>query len=171
MTDRANNGVLLAARLLMAAALLPTGLERAVNVSGFALTLAGAGLPAPNALATAAVVVQVFGPLALVLGTLPRVTGLALAVFVAAFAAVLHPFWHYAGASAVTERAFLLADLGLAGACLIYAMSGPGAWSWQGWRAGATLAPRKGSGKASGRAAGDRPVRRSGGRAPARAAA
>lgn len=128
------NGTLLAARLLMAAALLPTGLTRALNVSGFAVTLAASGLPSPNALATAAVIVQVFGPLALILGVLPRLTGFAMAIFVAGFAALLHPFWLYAGASAVTERGFLLADLGLAGAFLMYATTGPGAWSWQGWR-------------------------------------
>lgn len=72
MLARANDATLLAARLLLAAALLPTGIARALNVSGFALTLAGAGMPAPNAVATTAVVVQVFGPLAIILGVLPR---------------------------------------------------------------------------------------------------
>ncbi|GJE57898.1 MULTISPECIES: DoxX family protein [Methylobacterium] len=172
MTDRARNGAFLAARLLMAAALLPTGIARALNVSGFAVTLAGAGLPAPNALATVAVIVQVFGPLALVLGVMPRITGLAMAGFVAAFAILLHPFWAFSGAAAVTERAFLLSDLGLAGAFLIYAMAGPGAWSWQGWRSGeaAPVRPRAKdpAKKAPARKA---PVKRSGGRAPARAAA
>ncbi len=162
MFGPAQNGVLLAARLLMAAALLPTGIARALNVSGFALTLAGAGCPAPNAVATAAVIVQVFGPLALILGVMPRITGLALAGFVAAMAALLHPFWQFVGGSAVTERTFFLADLGLAGAFLMYAMTGPGAWSWQGYfaRSGAAPQPAK---KA--------PAKRAGGRAPARAAA
>lgn len=173
MPGSAQNGVLLAARLLMAAALLPTGIARALNVSGFAVTLAGAGLPAPNIVATVAVVVQVFGPLALILGVLPRLTGYALAGFVALFAALLHPFWAYAGASAVTERTFLLADLGLAGAFLMYAMTGPGAWSWQGWRynlgvrdaapAKAQAKPANGNGRAK--------AKKSGGRAAARAAA
>ena len=72
-------------------------------------------------------IVQVFGPLALILGVMPRLTGFAMAGFVGLFAALLHPFWLYSGASAVTERAFLLADLGLAGAFLIYAVTGPGA--------------------------------------------
>jgi uncharacterized membrane protein YphA (DoxX/SURF4 family) len=154
----------------MAAALLPTGIARALNVSGFAVTLAGAGLPMPNALATVAVIVQVFGPLALILGVMPRITGFAMAGFVAGFAALLHPFWAFSGAAAVTERSFLLADLGLAGAFLIYAMAGPGAWSWQGWRSGEAVParPRANGGKAPNRKA---PVKRSGGRAPVRAAA
>ena len=167
MTDRVQNGVLLAARLLMAAALLPTGIGRALNVSGFALTLAGAGIPAPNAVATFAVVVQVFAPLALIVGVLPRVTGHALAVFVGLFAAVLHPFWSYKGASAVTERAFLLADLGLAGAFLMYATTGPGAWSWQGWRTSSSAAPAKRARAANA----NRPSKRASGRGGAQRAA
>ena len=141
MLARANDATLLAARLFLAAALLPTGIARALNVSGFALTLAGAGVPFPNAVATAAVVVQVFGPLAIILGVLPRLTGIALALFAAATACVLHAFWHFTGPALVAERTLMLADLGLAGGYLLYAFTGPGAWSWQGWRAGAS-APR-----------------------------
>lgn len=144
MLPRAHDGTLLAARLLLAAALLPTGIARALNVSGFALTLAGAGMPFPNAVATAAVVVQVFGPLALIVGVLPRLTGIALALFAATTACMLHAFWQFTGPALVAERTLMLADLGLAGGYLIYATTGPGAWSWQGWRTGA---PMKSAGK------------------------
>jgi putative oxidoreductase len=142
MIARAQDGTLLAARLLLAAALLPTGIARALNVSGFALTLAASGVPFPNGTATAAVIVQVFGPLALILGVLPRITGVALALFAAMTAFALHAFWLYAGPAAVAERTLMLADLGLAGGFLMYGLTGPGAWSWQGWRAGAAAAAR-----------------------------
>lgn len=181
MTGRRQDGLLLLSRLLLAAALLPTGIARALNVSGFALALAGAGMPSPNAAATAAVVVQVFGPLALILGVLPRLTGFLMAGFAAATAVLLHGFWAYAGAGAVAERTLFLADLGLAGGFLIYAMAGPGAWSWQGWRLGAGLtrahaAPDRAAGrpepagatKAGPARQGTRPKRA---RGPARAAA
>ncbi|AWI90123.1 DoxX family protein [Methylobacterium sp. DM1] len=171
MFGSAQNGVLLAARLLMASALLPTGIARALNVSGFAVTLAGAGCPAPNAVATAAVIVQVFGPLAVILGVMPRITGLVMAAFVAGMAALLHPFWLHVGAAAVTERSFLLADLGLAGAFLMYAMTGPGSWGWQGFfRTGGAPANVKAAQKAPARPRSGS-VKRTGGRAPARAAA
>ncbi|MCJ2140788.1 DoxX family protein [Methylobacterium sp. E-066] len=175
MIARAQDGTLLAARLLLAAALLPTGIARALNVSGFALTLAGSGMPFPNAVATAAVVVQVFGPLALILGVLPRLTGLALAVFAAVTAVMLHAFWQYVGPAAVAERTLMLADLGLAGGFLMYALTGPGAWSWQGWRAGQIgerPAPQRAPVKAAGKSSAARgSSKKSGGRAPARAAA
>ena len=166
MTGRAQDATLLLARCLLAAALLPTGIARALNVSGFALTLAGSGIPAPNAVATVAVVVQVFGPLALMLGLLPRLTGLALAAFAAVMAPVLHPFWLYAGATVVAERALFLADLGLAGGLIVYALTGPGAWSWHGVRLGSLL-PVSRAKPAAKTARGKRPS----GRAPARAAA
>ncbi|MGT2480573.1 DoxX family membrane protein [Methylobacterium oryzae CBMB20] len=128
MLARAQDGTLLVARLLLAAALLPTGIARALNVSGFALTLAGAGMPFPNGVATAAVVVQVFGPLALILGVLPRAHRAgARRSSPAVTAFVLHPFWYYVGPAALAERTLMLADLGLAGGFLMYALTGPGA--------------------------------------------
>ena len=152
MIARAQDGLLLAARLLLAASLLPTGIARALNVSGFALTLAGAGVPAPNAMATLAVIVQVFGPLALVVGVLPRITGIALSGFAALTAVLLHAFWQFSGPAAAAERTLMLADLGLAGGFLIYALAGPGAWSWQGWRAGTMGRPAaKSASKSTGR--------------------
>jgi len=149
VTNRSHDALLFASRLLLAAALLPTGIARAFNVSGFALTLAGAGMPMPNAVATAAVVIQVFGPLAVLLGVLPRISGLALAGFAGGMAVLLHPFWQFSGATFLTERALFLADLGLAGGFLIYALTGPGAWSWQGWRQGAVSPARPASGRGS----------------------
>lgn len=170
MTGRAQDGTLLLARLLLAAALLPTGIARALNVSGFALTLAGTGLPSPNAVATAAVIVQVFGPLALILGVLPRLSGLALGMFVAVMAVLLHPFWQYLGPTAVAERTLFLADLGLAGGFLLYAMTGPGNWSWMGWRQGARMPGKAAPAKPAARASGAKP-KRPAGRGPIRAAA
>ncbi len=155
MLARAQDGTLLAARLLLAAALIPTGIARALNVSGFALTLAGAGMPFPNAVATGAVIVQVFGPLAIILGVLPRITGLAMALFALVTAAMLHPFWQFTGPAFVAERTLMLADLGLAGGYLMYALTGPGGWSWEGWRS-ASPAPRAKPAAKSGSKAGAR---------------
>ncbi|MGU3539327.1 DoxX family membrane protein [Methylobacterium sp. A54F] len=175
MIARAQDGLFLASRLLLAAALLPTGIARALNVSGFALTLAGAGVPAPNAVATAAVVVQVFGPLAVILGVMPRITGIALAAFAAVMAGLLHPFWQFGAAAALSERTLFLADLGLAGGYLIHALAGPGAWSWQGWRralpGAAQDAPRGSKSPAKAPAKAAAPRKRSAPGRPARAAA
>ncbi|WP_298952662.1 DoxX family membrane protein [uncultured Methylobacterium sp.] len=150
MGGRYDDAVLLTGRLLLAAALLPAGIQHALNPSGFALALAGTGMPYPNGVATGSVVVTTFGPLALALGLLPRLTGLALAAHSVAMGLLLHRFWQYGGATARIEQELFLAQAGLAGGLVLYAMIGPGAWGWQGWWHGrrgepapAPAAPRK----------------------------
>ncbi|TGD93284.1 DoxX family membrane protein [Methylobacterium nonmethylotrophicum] len=128
-----NDGILLAGRLLLASSLLPAAIARALNPSGFALTLAATGLPSPNAVATASVVVGLFGPLLLALGLLPRLVGLGLAVHAVVMGLLLHRFWDFSGAVARVEQELFLAQLGLAAGFVLYAVTGPGGWSWQGW--------------------------------------
>lgn len=128
-----NDGILLAGRLLLAAALLPAAIGRALNPSGFALTLAGTGMPYPNAVATASVVIGIFGPLLVLLGLLPRLVGLGLALHAVVAGLLLHRFWEFSGAVARIEQELFLAQLGLAAGFVLYAVTGPGGWSWQGW--------------------------------------
>lgn len=148
-----NDGILLAGRLLLASALLPAAIGRALNPSGFALTLAANGMPYPNAVATASVVIGLFGPLLLLLGVLPRLVGLGLAVHAVVAGLLLHRFWDFSGAGARVEQELFLAQLGLAAGFVLYAVTGPGGWSWQGWWHG-----------------GERPAERAPVRAPAPAA-
>ena len=69
----------------------------------------------------------------------------------------------------------MLAELGRAGGFLMYALTGPGAWSWQGWRAGGIAdkpAPQRAPAKAAGKGSTARGGgKKASGRAPARAAA
>ncbi len=133
MTLHRADAILCLARLGLAAALLPAGVARALNVSGFALNVAATGMPAPHAIATALVVVNLFGPLALILGIVPRLTGLGLAGFALATTFLLHRFWDLpVGALRAGEAALFQAGLGLAGGLVLYAAAGPGGWSWQG---------------------------------------
>src|SRR5947207_8202843 len=76
--DRANDLMLLLGRLLMAALFLPSGITKLMGFSGFAASLATKGLPYPEAWAAAAVAIEVLGPIALILGFLPRWTALLL---------------------------------------------------------------------------------------------
>lgn len=128
-----NDGLLLAGRLLLASSLLPAAIGRALNPSGFALTLAATGMPFPNAVATGSVVIGLFGPLLLGLGVLPRLVGLGLSVHAVVAGLLLHRFWEFSGAVARVEQELFLAQLGLAAGFVLYAVTGPGGWSWQGW--------------------------------------
>ena len=133
MSNRLENGSLLLGRILLAGCFVPSGLAKLSNISGFAVSLAAAGLPSPGAVATGCVLTNVFGPLALILGIAPRLTAGALIAVTAVTTALLHRFWEYGGGIRQLEQATFLAHLGIVAGLLFYIVSGPGAWSWQGW--------------------------------------
>ncbi len=132
------SGVLLLARLMMAACFIPTAVSHATNVSGLAFHLAAKGIPYSSIIAAAIAVAEAFGPLLLVLGIAPRVTAWALIAVTVISAGVLHRFWDMVGPLREAEQAIFVAQLGLIAGLLLYAISGPGAWSWQAlWRSSA----------------------------------
>ncbi len=132
------SGVLLLARLMMAACFIPAAISHATNVSGLAFHLAAKGIPYPGIIAAAIAVAEVFGPLLLVLGIAPRVTAWALIAVTVISVGVLHRFWDMVGSLREAEQAIFVAQLGLIAGLLLYAISGPGAWSWQAlWRSSA----------------------------------
>jgi uncharacterized membrane protein YphA (DoxX/SURF4 family) len=128
------NWILLLGRLTMAACFLTPALTRVSNISGFSFQLAAAGMPYPSAVASAVVIAEVFGPLALVLGLAPRSAAAALISATIVTTGTLHRFWEIAGPMARQgEQTAFLAGAGLIAGLLFYAASGPGAWSWQAW--------------------------------------
>ncbi|MBJ6125830.1 DoxX family protein [Microvirga splendida] len=140
------NGVLLLNRLLLAGCFLPAAIGRATNISGFAATLTMKGMPYADVVATLVVLAEVFGPLALVLGLAPRLSTSALIAALVITTGTLHRFWDYGGLTRQAEQAVFLSHLGVLAGLLFYALTGPGAWSWQAlWRGiGAQAKPAKG---------------------------
>src|ERR1044071_503349 len=113
MTARIDTGALLVGRLALAACVAPSGIAHAMNISGFAAQLAKQGLPFAHGLATAGVLIEVFGPLAFVLGLAPRLSA-ALLVLVEVFSALtLHRFWSMGEAARPLEQGLFLLNPGL----------------------------------------------------------
>ena len=81
-------------------------------------------------LATSGLLIEVFGPLAFVLGLAPRLTASLLFVFEIFTAAALHRFWLLSGAARQLEQVLFLTNLGLAAGLLFYFVCGSGAWSF-----------------------------------------
>jgi putative oxidoreductase len=127
------NGILLLNRLLLAGCFLPAAIGRIANISGFAATLTMKGVPYGDVAATLIVLAEVFGPLALVLGLAPRLSASALIVALVVTTGTLHRFWEYGGLTRQAEQAVFLSHLGVLAGLLFYALTGPGAWSWQAW--------------------------------------
>jgi uncharacterized membrane protein YphA (DoxX/SURF4 family) len=127
MTD----ALLLVGRLVMAVCLFPHAFTRLSNISGFSLHLSMKGVPYSSGVATAVVVAEMFGPLALFLGLAPRVAAAVLVGATVITTAALHRFWEIEGITRHAEQAIFFGNLSLVAGLLIYSVSGPGAWSWQ----------------------------------------
>src|SRR3712207_5137255 len=91
------DGMLLLARLMMAGCFIPAAVTRVSNISGFSYQLWVKGMPYPSAVAAAVAVIEVFGPLALVLGFAPRLTASVLVGATVIIAGTLHRFWEVVG--------------------------------------------------------------------------
>jgi putative oxidoreductase len=127
------NAILLSGRVLLAAAFLPPAVARLSNISGFAVSLSGRGLPYGEVIAAAVTLAEIVGPLALIVGIAPRLSACALIVATVISTGTLHRFWELAGTAHQAEQTLFLAQLGIIAALLLYLITGPGAWSWQAW--------------------------------------
>src|SRR5215204_7285928 len=76
---RSDDAALLFGRLLIAALLLPGGIEKLLGFSKFAASLSAKGLPYAKVLAGIDVGIEVLGPIALIIGLWPRWVALAYA--------------------------------------------------------------------------------------------
>jgi putative oxidoreductase len=132
--ERRHDGVLLLGRLLLAILFLPSGIRKLLGFQGFAATLADRGLPYPEYWAAAAVAIEVLAPIALLVGVFPRVTALLLIAFVIAATATSHRYWEFAEPARRFQEISFFKNVGILGGLLFYFVSGPGAWSWAGWR-------------------------------------
>ena len=100
-----------------------------------AFHLTARGIPYASIIAAVMAVTEVFGPVLLVLGVAPRMTAGALVLMTVVATGILHRFWELVGPLRDAEQSIFVLQLGLAGGLLLYAITGPGAWSWQAiWR-------------------------------------
>jgi putative oxidoreductase len=145
--DRSRNVALLVGRLLLAASFAPQALAHAGNISGLAFSLAQKGLPYTDALSAMIVLVEVFCPLALMLGIVPRLAPAMLFAVTLLMCATLHRFWQFGGAARQIEQSIFTAQLGILAGLLFAFVAGPGAWSLQRLRMGLPAASKSASAK------------------------
>jgi putative oxidoreductase len=142
--NRANDALLLLARLLMAALFLPSGIAKAMNLAPFTQMLDNNGLPYAEVWAYAAVGVEILGSIALIVGVLPNATALLLIAFVVVATGISHRFWEFADTAARRgQEISFYKNIGIVAGLLFYLVSGAGSWSLAGLLSGKPSEPAK----------------------------
>ena len=130
MFDQLQNPLAFAGRLLIAALFLPAGLAK---ISGFAGTvgyIALVGLPAPTLAAAAAIILEIGGGVALLVGAGTRFAALALAFFTLVASFIFHAYWAVPADQAYVTQLLFYKNIAVAGGLMAIAAFGAGGWSF-----------------------------------------
>jgi putative oxidoreductase len=104
-------------------------LSKIAGFAGTAAYIGSVGLPLPQLGAVIAVVVEVAGGLALILGYQTRLAALVLALFTLVAGALFHNFWAAAPEQLMVQQIMFFKNVAIAGGLLMMTAFGPGAWS------------------------------------------
>ena len=129
MNPRFDNPLTLSARVLLALLFLPAGLTKITGFAGTVGYIASAGLPLASAGAVLAIVLEVGGGIALLLGWGTRVAALVLAAFTLVASVFFHAFWAFPADQAFVQQLMFFKNLAVVGGLLALAAHGAGAWS------------------------------------------
>ena len=131
------NPLSLIGRLLLAALFLPAGISKISGFAGTAGYIGSVGLPLPELAAALAIVVEIGGAVALLLGWGTRWAALALAVFTLFATLFFHNFWAVPADQAMVQQLMFFKNVAVVGGLLVLVAFGAGAFSVDGRRAAA----------------------------------
>ena len=134
--SRSDDAALLFGRLLIAALLLPGGIEKLLGFSKFAASLSAKGFPYAKVLAGIDVGIEVLGPIALIIGLWPRWVALVLLAVTLVTTWTTYRLPVFGGAFQQLRQVQLMMSLAIIAGLAFYFASGPGAWSRTGLRRG-----------------------------------
>jgi putative oxidoreductase len=124
-----NNLLTLIGRLLLAALFLPAGLSKIGGFEGTVGYIGSVGLPVPTLAAIVAIVVEVLGGAALIVGYQTRIAAAVLALFTLVATVFFHAFWAMAPEQAFVQQLMFFKNIAVVGGLLVLAASGAGALS------------------------------------------
>lgn len=128
-SGRARDGVLLLARVLLVVLFLVFGWSKLTGYAGAVAYMAQAGLPMPQAAAAAAIVIEFFVALAVLIGFWTRPLALVLAAYTLAAAFVGHHYWTMSGADRFANMINFYKNVSIVGGFLLLYVAGPGKYS------------------------------------------
>ena len=133
VAERNRDGVLLLARILLAAIFIQSGFGKLSHFAAFADSLTGKGLPLPFLWALAAVAAEFLGSLCILFGIATRAIAALMVAFVAFTAVLGHPFWAADPASYQGQYINFMKNVAIMGGYLALSIAGPGSISLDGW--------------------------------------
>lgn len=123
------NPLALIGRILLAILFVPAGFGK---IAGFAGTVAYAnsvGMPMATVGVAAALVIELFGGLALLIGYRTRIAALLLALFTLVASFFFHNYWAMPADAQMMQSLMFFKNIAIVGGLLAFAAFGAGAWS------------------------------------------
>ncbi len=119
----------LAGRTLLAVPFVVSGYGKIGAFAATAGMMAGKGLPAPEVLLALAIVIELGGGLALIIGWMTRWSALAILVFTVVATLVFHNFWAVPAEQAMMQQISFMKNLSIIGGLLLLVAFGPGRYA------------------------------------------
>lgn len=129
MNPTLQNAFPLVGRLLLAALFLPAGIGKLTGFEGTVGYISSVGLPMASLGAVIALVVEIVGSLALIVGLQTRLAALVLAVFTLVAGIFFHNYWAAPADQAFMQQLLFFKNVGVAGGLFVLAGLGAGGWS------------------------------------------
>lgn len=129
MLNSLHNPLTLVGRLLMAALFLPAGVSKIAGFAGTVGYIASKGAPLPEVAAIVAIIVEIGGALALIIGFKARWAALLLAAFTLVATVMFHNYWAMPAAQQMVQQLMFMKNIAVIGGLLTLAAWGAGAWS------------------------------------------
>ncbi len=126
---KAEDAVILLARLLLAALFLLFGWNKLMDISGTTAYMDQLGVPASELVAMAAAVIELGAGAALVVGLWTRPVACLLAIYAVVAGLIGHPYWATEGAQQYADTVNFYKNLCIAGGSLLLFATGPGRYA------------------------------------------
>ena len=128
------NALNLLGRLLIVALFLPAGLSKLTGFDGTVGYFASLGLPLATLAVVVAIITEVLGGIALLVGFQTRIVAILLAIFTLAASITGHAFWAAPADAAFIQQLLFLKNIAVIGGLLVLASAGAGKFSIDGYK-------------------------------------